>query len=525
MSILKHKYIQPRVVQKDERKFLIDAQNIGVQYMVGSKREDVQSRIFNTLLRRHKKEVFWALKDVSLVGYSGDILGIIGFNGAGKTTLCRVISGLLRPDVGEIRVNGKVSALLSLGTGFNYTLSGRENIFLNGMMLGFSKRYMKDVVCEIVEFCGLDQFIDQPLKKYSSGMKSRLAFSIAAMIEPEVLIIDEALGAGDLEFSEKAGKRLQQIIGKTKIVIIVTHQMGFVERYCTRALWIDGGLVRANGPAREVVRLYKASAQGTSKKVRIMNFRKTEPKSGASGVVKARSLGVKFFLIGKKDSNAGGAGENRKIRRKRKKAFWALKDINFTVDEGDVVGIIGRNGAGKTTLCRVFSGILQPDKGKIYVDGKITALLSLGAGFNIGLTGRDNVYLNGLMLGIPKKELEDLYFDIADFSGIAKFLDQPVKNYSSGMKSRLGFSIAAMIRPDVFIIDEALSAGDISFYEKATAKIQELMASAKAVIVVTHNMAFVEKVCTRALWLDNGTVKFDGSPTEAVEMYRQSAKH
>ena len=516
---------KPRIVQVDKRRSLLEAQNIGVKYVVGSKREDVQSRTFNTLLRRQKKEEFWALKDVSLVGSSGDILGIIGFNGAGKTTLCRVISGLLRPDVGQIRVDGDVSALLSLGTGFNYTLSGRENIFLNGMMFGFSKRYIKDLVYEIVEFSGLRHFIDEPLKNYSTGMKSRLGFSIASMIEPEVLIIDEVLSAGDLEFSEKAGKKFQQIIGKSKIVIVVTHQMSFVEKYCTRALWIDCGLVRAHGLPREVVKLYKESAQRTSKKVRVINLRKTEAESGASGVVKARSLGVKFSLIANKDSDTGKAGETGKIWRKRKKDFWALKDISFTVNKGEVVGIIGRNGAGKTTLCRALSGILKPDRGEIFVDGKITALLTFGAGFNIQLTGKDNVYLNGMMLGIPKKKLEDVYFDIVQFSGLAKFMDQPVKNYSSGMRARLGFSIAAMIKPDVFIIDEALSAGDISFYEKASAKIQELMANAKAAIVVTHNMAFIKRVCTRALWIDNGLVRFAGSPVEAVEMYSQSIKY
>ncbi|HBC93041.1 MAG TPA: teichoic acid ABC transporter ATP-binding protein, partial [Pelotomaculum sp.] len=197
---------------------------------------------------------------------------------------------------------------------------------------------------------------------------------------------------------------------------------------------------------------------------------------------------------------------------------------NFTVHEGDIVGIIGPNGAGKSTLCRVLSGILKADKGEVFVEGEVTALLSFGTGFNMQLTGRDNVYLNGMMLGIPKKKLLGLYEDIMEFSGLGKFMDQPVKNYSNGMKSRLGFSVAAMIKPDLFIIDEALSVGDASFFEKASAKIQELIGKAKAVIVVTHNMSFVEKVCTRALWLGDGIIKFDGDPKEAVIQYRQSLK-
>ena len=524
MSIVQEKFKEQGPAFVDTHKRLVECQNVGVKYEVGIKREDIQSRIFDTLLRRRSKEPFWALRDVSFVGYAGDILGVIGSNGAGKTTLCKVISGLLRPDTGDIKVGGSVSALLSLGTGFNNQLSGRENIFLNGMMLGFSSRYIRDLFNEMVEFSGLGRFIEEPIKNYSSGMKARLGFSIAAMIEPEVLIIDEALSTGDLKFSEKAGEKLKHIIGASKTAIVVTHQMGFVEEHCTRALWIDNGTIGAAGPPNEVVGLYGEHTERTSKKTRIVHLCETQPSPGGYGVVKARNVGVKFSLMGNKNGDAGGSSKGKKIWGKTKGDFWALKDVNFTVNEGDVVGVIGANGAGKTTLCRVLSGILKPDQGDVSVDGDITALLSFGAGFNYQLTGRDNVYLNGLMLGIPKRKLKNVYGDIVEFSEIEKFMDQPVKNYSSGMRARLGFSIAAMLRPDVFIIDEALSVGDISFYEKASAKIQELMECAKAVIVVTHNMDFVETVCTRALWLDDGTIKYDGSPEKAVGTYRESVK-
>ena len=522
MKILKLNKIEPDVFQADRGKSLITSRNIGVKYLIGSKREDMQSRIFNTIKREKKKEL-WALKDVSFTGFSGDILGIIGNNGAGKSTLCRVISGILRPDTGKIRVDGNVSALLTLGTGFNPTLTGKENIYLNGMMLGFSKRDIKELFHDIVEFSDLDHFIDEPVKNYSSGMKSRLGFSIAAMIEPEILILDEALSAGDLDFSNKAGKKLQQIIGKSKIVVVVSHQLAFIEKYCTRGIWINGGLIKAEGDPKEVTELYKESIpKPVKKKVRIVNLHKTESVSGATRVIDSRNLGLKFSLTAGKDSNAKKADGSKRIREKRKKSFWALKDINFTVNEGDIVGIIGRNGAGKTTLCRLISGIFKPDMGKILVEGKITALLSFGTGFNMHLTGRDNIYLNGMMLGIPKKELRSIYPDIVDFFGIPRFIDEPVKNYSNGMKSRLGFSIAAMIKPDVFIIDEALNAGDIAFYEKASEKIQELITMAKSVIVVTHSLDFVEKVCTRAIWIDNSAVRWDGSPKETVNIYRQA---
>jgi len=523
MRILQAQPIELETGQTDNSKLLLNAQNIGVKYVIGGKRDDFKSRTFNVLLRRQKKEMFWALKNVSFVGYPGDILGVIGHNGAGKTTLCRLISGLLRPDAGQLRVDGNVSALLSLGIGFNPVLSGRENIFLNGMMLGFSKKYIKDLFHEIIEFSELEDFINEPVKNYSSGMRARLAFSIAATIEPEILVIDEALSAGDIGFSEKAGIKLQQIISQSKIVIIVTHGLPFVERFCTRALWISSGLIREDGSPAEVCKLYKKFAQPAGKKTGFINFTKTEPKPEASAVVTLKNLGLRYTLIGKNNSGTGRTINVRSFWHK-KRTFWPLRGINFTVNEGEVVGIIGRNGAGKTTLCKMISGILSPDSGKMFINGKITALLTLGAGFNMQLTGRDNVYLNGLMLGIPKRKLLDIYSDIVAFSGIKDAIDQPVKNYSNGMKSRLGFSIAAMIKPDIFIIDEVLSAGDISFYEKAVNKIQELMGRAKAVIVVTHNMGFVEKVCTRAICIEKGTVRFNGNPDEVIREYRKLLK-
>lgn len=512
MSLL----IQPNLFKTPEGMPLIEAKNLGVKYVLGRGREDIQSWAYS-LFKKRKKGDFWALKDVSFCGCPGDILGIIGSNGAGKTTLCKAVSGLLRPDTGEIRINGQVSALLSLGTGFNQELSGEENVFLNGMMLGLSKKEIMNMLPEIIAFSGLQRFIEQPLKYYSSGMKARLGFSIAAMIEPEILVLDETLSVGDLAFSERAAQKMQEIVAKAKMIMVVTHQVAFVQKYCNKALWIDKGSLMASGSPDEVVSAYQATIAERPKTTRIINLFETKTKAGTAEVAVAKQLGVKFML------KAGNSGSH-KSRWRRKEPFWPLKDVSFTVHEGDIVGIIGPNGAGKSTLCRLLSGILKADKGEFFVDGAVTALLTFGTGFNMQLTGRDNIYLNGMMLGIPQKRLTHLYEDIVEFSGIGRFIDQPVKNYSSGMKSRLGFSVAAMIKPDLFIIDEALSVGDASFYEKASAKIQELIGRAKAVIVVTHNMSFVEKVCTRAIWLEDGIIKFDGDPKETVSQYRQSKK-
>jgi teichoic acid transport system ATP-binding protein len=524
MGLFKQKALLSEQIANNRDKMLIEAQNLGVKYVLGSHREDIQSLVYNTFFKKQVKKDFWALKEVSFTGYSGDILGVIGSNGAGKTTLCRVVSGLLSPDKGEIKINGKVSSLLSLSAGFNNQLSGEENIYINGMMLGLSKRECDELLPEIIRFSGLERFIKQPVKHYSSGMKSRLGFSIAVMLEPEILVVDEALSVGDLEFSEKAANKMREIVGSANMVIVVTHQVDFVLKYCNRALWIDKGSVMANGSPEEVVKLYKESIKETPKAKKIVSLNETRPQIGDSKAVDVKNLGISFSIF---DTNWSESDKKKiltKFLHKRKKQFWALKDVSFTVNEGDIVGIIGPNGSGKTTLCRVLSGILRADTGSVFINGETTALLAIGTGFNGRLSGRDNIYLNGMMLGIPKKKLETIYNDIVEFSGLHKFIDKPVKYYSSGMKARLGFSIAAMIQPDVFIIDEALSVGDASFYETASAKIQEIIGNSKAVIVVTHNLGFVEKVCTRALWLGRGTITFEGDPQETVMRYRQSLK-
>jgi len=491
---------------------IIDAKNVGVKFDLNKRREDIKGAVLNFLLHKKEKENkendFWALKSISFEGFKGDIIGILGSNGAGKSTLCKVISKLLRPDRGEMQVRGEVSALLSLGTGFNQELSGKENTYLNGMMLGFSSRQIDVLYNEIADFSGLGDFIDQPMKYYSSGMKSRLGFSIAAMLKPEILVLDEALNTGDMGFQEKAAIKMKEIVKTARMVLIVSHDLGFIEKNCTKAIWVDSGEVKAIGEPKSICEQYKALvlANAPPRKATkvIANLKKTEENIGDEIVIEAKNLGLKYNLKNKK--------------------FWALKDINFTVKKGEIIGIIGHNGAGKSTLCKILSKIFKPDEGKVEINGDVAALLSFGTGFNGHLSGADNIYLNGLMLGLPKERIQQTYDDIVDFAELQDHIHKPVKNYSTGMSSRLGFSIASMIEPDIFIIDEALSVGDISFYEKATERMQEMLTTSKAVIVVTHSMDFVEKVCTRALWINKGELIFDGEPKEAVEKYRQRVK-
>lgn len=512
MSVLRKQSFAGYRQENMEKKAVLEAEKVGVKYILGKKREDIQSLSYKLLFKKRRvDEEFWALKDVSFSAFTGEILGVIGSNGAGKTTLCRTISGLLKPDAGSIRVDGSVTALFSLGPGFRQELSGRENIFLNGYMMGFSRTAIKRLLPEIISFSGLERFIEEPLKRYSSGMRSRLGFSIASMVESDIMVIDEALSTGDMAFSEKAARKMQELVTKASLVIVVSHQIDFIEKYCTRALWIDRGRVAANGPTLEVASAYRETIPVRAKKR--IELAATNSMVSEYRAVITENLGLKYTLSGKVRAGLPAP-------LKKKEPFWALRNISFSINEGEIVGIIGANGAGKTTLCRVLTGILKNDTGCFSVKGKTTALLSFGTGFNIQLTGRDNIFLNGLMLGISKKELIKLYHDIVDFSELGKFIDRPVKYYSSGMRSRLGFSIAAMIKPDIFIIDEALNAGDASFYEKASARIQEMLGEAKAVIVVTHSLHFVKKLCTRAIWLEKGELVFDGTPEETIARYR-----
>ncbi|HZK25174.1 MAG TPA: ABC transporter ATP-binding protein [Oscillospiraceae bacterium] len=479
---------------------LVQATEVGIKYKAGRKRED-----FKSLFLGNSGQLgdFWALREISFSAAAADIIGIIGSNGAGKTTLCRVISRLLRPDLGTIRVNGEVSALLSLGTGFNQELTGRENIFLNGMMLGFSRRHMEEISQDIVDFAGLQDFIDQPIKSYSSGMRARLGFSIATMLEPEILVLDEALSTGDAEFNQRAMARTTEMVSKAKVVLIVSHDINFIAENCTKAIWIDQGRLMAEGDPLEVCEQYRQMVQTSglkqAPKKRKLRLQKTTSKTGEETVIAAQDLGLCYKMP--------------------ERDFWALRHCNFTVQQGEIVGIIGPNGAGKSTLCSILSGILKPDEGTLETKGDVSALLSFGSGFNKQLSGHDNIYLNALMLGMSKKKVDAVYQDIVDFSGLEKFIENPIKSYSSGMVSRLGFSIATMLEPDIFIIDEALATGDLTFYEKASARIQEMINTAKAVMIVTHSMSFVQKVCTKAIWLKKGQVMHIGDPEETIALY------
>ena len=205
--------------------------------------------------------------------------------------------------------------------------------------------------------------------------------------------------------------------------------------------------------------------------------------------------------------------------------FWANKNISFDLHKGEVLGIIGKNGSGKSTLLKILSRIMLPTEGRIEIEGRVASLLEVGTGFNPNLTGAENIYLNGTILGLSKKEIAERYDQIIEFSGIEKFIDTPVKRYSSGMKVRLAFAVAAHLEPDILIIDEVLAVGDAEFQKKCLGKMQEVTASqGRTILFVSHDMVAVKKLCTRALLLHKGSVIKEGTPDEVVEFYLKNDK-
>lgn len=214
----------------------------------------------------------------------------------------------------------------------------------------------------------------------------------------------------------------------------------------------------------------------------------------------------------------------RPIPERQVEEFWALKGVNFSINQGDVVGIIGRNGAGKSTLLKVLSRITEPSDGRVEVRGRVASLLEVGTGFHPELTGRENIYLNGAILGMDHAEIRRKFDEIVDFAGVEKFLDTPVKRYSSGMYVRLAFSVAAHLEPEVLIVDEVLAVGDAEFQKKCLGKMQLVAGEGRTVLFVSHNLAAVERLCDRGLVFDSGALVFSGNIEAATSYYLRESQ-
>lgn len=237
--------------------------------------------------------------------------------------------------------------------------------------------------------------------------------------------------------------------------------------------------------------------------------------------IEVENVGMKFNMSSEKVDDFKDYVIKLIKRQLNYKEFWALKDISFKINKGDRVGIVGLNGAGKSTLLKVISGVLKPTEGKVKISGNIAPLLELGAGFNKQYTGVENIYLYGAMLGYSKAFLNEKFDEIVKFSELGEFINVPVKNYSSGMKSRLGFAIATIVEPDILILDEVLSVGDAKFRKKSTNKIKSMIDNNVTVLFVSHSIEQVLELCNKAILLEKGHLVAYGSSEEIAELYQK----
>jgi lipopolysaccharide transport system ATP-binding protein len=262
---------------------VIQAEGLGKEYRRGVQVDSGLRHVLErfarspwSALRRNREETFWALKGVSVEVSEGEVLGLIGRNGAGKTTLLKILSRITRPTEGWAEIRGHVGSLLEVGTGFHPDLTGRENTFLSGAILGMSKREITRKFDEIVAFAELEKFIDTPVKHYSSGMYVRLAFAVAAHLEPEILLVDEVLAVGDINFQKKCLGKMGEVAKGGRTVVLVSHQLNQIRRLCQRVAWIDGGTIRRSGPTHEVVSAYESAMGGRERANRAGHRRSTK---------------------------------------------------------------------------------------------------------------------------------------------------------------------------------------------------------------------------------------------------------
>lgn len=242
----------------------------------------------------------------------------------------------------------------------------------------------------------------------------------------------------------------------------------------------------------------------------------------SEAAVSVQHVSKKFRLYHERNQSLKSA-----IMRKRRSIhedFWALKDVSFDVPEGSTFGLIGSNGSGKSTLLKCLAKIYRPDEGMIVSRGKTAALLEVGSGFHPELSGRENIFLNGSILGMSKKTIQSKYDEIVAFSGVEEFIDQPVKNYSSGMYVRLGFSVAIHVDPEILIVDEVLAVGDAEFQAKCTQKFSDFRKEGRTVILVSHSMTMVKEMCDHVAWLNHGKLMAAGDATSTIAQYESSFK-
>jgi len=256
----------------------------------------------------------------------------------------------------------------------------------------------------------------------------------------------------------------------------------------------------------------------------ILRQKRTEFRQGyVMDIIKADNLGINFKLRKEKRGTVQDTIARVFTNRQNKaSSFWALRGVSFSLEKGETLGVIGRNGSGKSTLLRVIGRIYPPDEGQVEVHGTVSTLLSVGAGFQPELSGLENIYLNGVLMGLKEKEIGELLDSIVDFSELGEFINMPVKTYSSGMYARLAFSIAVNVKQDILLIDEVLGVGDAKFKQKSQERMKELLMEGRTIVLVSHNMDAIREFANKVIWLDKGKVVAQGEPKQVIEQYLSS---
>lgn len=334
--------------------------------------------------RRSRFEEFWAVRDVSFDVVTGEAFGIIGSNGSGKSTILKCLAGILSPDRGTVRSRGRVAALLELGAGFHPDLSGRENISLNGAILGMGSGEIDGKLDEIVQFAGLEKFIDSPVKNYSSGMVVRLGFAVAINVEPEILIIDEVLAVGDEEFQQRCFQKIERFRREGRTIIFVSHGLSQVSQFCDRALWLDKGEVKSIGPAYEVVTRYTGAAHHST------DAGADEPEDAESrwGSGEVRITHVRMLDAGGNESNVFESGQSFTVRVE----FDILDPVDELVVGLRITHLHGANIFGTNTKRRGI--VLDHPVGPGVVDFTVDALPILEGTFDLTVDVSDNMEVN-----------------------------------------------------------------------------------------------------------------------------------
>jgi lipopolysaccharide transport system ATP-binding protein len=341
---------------------VIRAENLGKRYRIGERQKylalrDVLARAISAPARLFRARSpasangrpshIWALKDVCFEVRQGEVVGIIGRNGAGKTTLLKLLARVTRPTEGRAQVKGRVGSLLEVGTGFHYELTGRENVFLSGAILGMHKKEIERKFDEIVEFAEVGEFIDTPLKRYSTGMQTRLAFSVAAHLEPEILLVDEVLSVGDLQFQKKCLGKMGDVAKTGRTILFVSHQMNQIRRLCGRVLWVDGGRIRQTGPTAEVVSSYeiamagagsrgRQASDGPQARARFRGWEIEEPETEPCNVLTSLGpVGISFLLDVHEPVRMGHHGIA--LFNVERQLMWAWATNNLALSPGEHV--------------------------------------------------------------------------------------------------------------------------------------------------------------------------------------------